>query len=425
MKDEWLSELCRLFQLVEDASRRRTSYVNPPRRLCQLIAEASEEFAFGRQADAHEAMVLLITRCLAGCVAAGDGSGTNCSKLGYKEKEKLEACSLIGHVFAMLLGQRMDCNNCGYTSPMSHVDYHLTVRVTLGMTEAELQKCRQDSSSLRWALRLPGSKGSESSASPTTLSALLDEYTRKEEILEWKCEKCNCRGGGKTHFIGRRPNVLMIYIDRRQDCNLFGKINRRVSFPSKLDIGPWLSDAEGQGVTSYSLYALCVHQDLRGSTASGHYVAYVKDSSDRWYLIDDETVRSRTWAAVQEVHPSLLFYMADQLVLPFEAEPPLDAQKPETPERAEAAEKLETTEKLDVPETPVEPEKAESRAVPEAADEDAPRTPGSCSTAAPMDVTDGGSSNTLSDEVSPAEKLEAEPEAKATEADLHTSLNLS
>mmetsp|Transcript_99829 Transcript_99829/g.177685 ORF Transcript_99829/g.177685 Transcript_99829/m.177685 type:complete len:597 (+) Transcript_99829:266-2056(+) len=323
-EDEWLNELLGLCRLLDNARRRGSKYVDPPRRLSRLIAEANEEFAFGRQADAHEALMLLISRWLAGCVKAGDGSGADCSRLGYQEKEQLEATSMIGHVFGMLMGSKIACTTCSYESIVSRVEYCICLTVTLGMSDDELQKCRQESAQQlnRWCLRSPlQGPRPDSSTSPTSLSKLLDEYTKRELISEFKCEKCECQGGYRTAFLRRRPNVFVVYIDRRQDCNLFGKINRRVSFPAKLDLSRWISKSDAtklggdtsgvRGSTVYSLYAMCVHHDLRGSTASGHYVAYARDRSSRWYQIDDETVRQVQWSDVEEQHAYLLFYMAE------------------------------------------------------------------------------------------------------------------
>lgn len=321
-KDPWLAELVGLCRLLDDAKRRGLRYVDPPRRLTRLIAEASEEFAFGRQADPHEAFMMLTAGWLAGCVKVGDGSGTDCSKLGYSEKEQLEASSMIGHVFGGIMGSLVRCKSCTYESLVSRVEYCLCLTVTLGMTEEELQRCRQESAQQlnRWCLRRPlqGSR-QESSASPTSLSDLLDEYTKAEHLEGFKCDKCKQEDCEKRAFIRRRPNAFVIYINRRQDTNLFGKINRRVSFPTKLDLSRWIPPediskfGESNGGMDYLLYALCVHHDLRGSTASGHYVAYARDRNNRWFHIDDETARQVQWQDVEEQsqHVSVLFYMAE------------------------------------------------------------------------------------------------------------------
>lgn len=329
LEDPWLAELLGLSRLIDAAKRRGTRYVDPPWQLTRLIAEASEEFAFGRQADPHEAFMTLTQGWLAGCLKVGDGTGTDCWKLGYSEKEQLEASSMIGHVFGGIMGSQVRCNACAYESLVSRVEYCLCLTVTLGMTDEELQRCRQESAQQlnRWCLRRPqGPTARESSASPTSLSNLLDEYTKAEQTPEgFKCDKCKSEDCHKKSFVRRRPNTFVIYINRRQDTNLFGKINRRVSFPATLDLSRWIPpediakfDAKHGGMSgscfNYFLYAMCVHHDLRGSTASGHYVAYVRDRRNRWFHIDDETTRQVQWTDVEEQHPCLLFYMAEQPV---------------------------------------------------------------------------------------------------------------
>eukprot|EP00928_Gymnodinium_smaydae_P098349 TRINITY_DN9123_c1_g4_i1.p1 TRINITY_DN9123_c1_g4~~TRINITY_DN9123_c1_g4_i1.p1 ORF type:complete len:736 (+),score=164.85 TRINITY_DN9123_c1_g4_i1:209-2416(+) len=330
-EDRWLAELAGLFRMVGEASAeatgRRTRTIDPPRSLSRLVAEASEEFTVGRQADAHEVIMLLIQRWLTGCVNSGDGSGRDCSKLGYQEKERLEAGSLVGHVFGMSLGQTIACKSCSYTSSSSRVEYCLCLTVTLGMTQTELHKCREESQAQmqQWYLRRPrgmgGSNGAESYVRPTSLDGLLQEYMRREYIPDFKCEKCSNFGAYRGATLRRGPNVLMVYIDRRQDSHLFGKINRRVSFDDTLDLGPWLQDADEsveKGVpVYYRLYGMCVHCDLRGSTASGHYVAYVKDCHGGWHHIDDATVQPVRWEEVQRQHPYILFYAAELMVPPL------------------------------------------------------------------------------------------------------------
>lgn len=357
-EDKWLAELIGLFKLVDEARERRARSVDPPRRLARLVAEANDEFTMGRQADAHEAIMLLIQRWLTGCLAAGDGSGVDCAKLKYEERERLEASSLIGHVFGMSMGQTISCESCSYSSNVSRVEYCMCLTVTLGMTQAELQRCRQDSQAqLQWYLMRPNRAGggSESSVRPTSLPGLLGEYTKREHIPDFKCEKCKCSGGYRAEFIRRGPNVLMVYLDRRQDSHMFGKINRRVDFAEELDLGPWLRSGAssgapanggetsgGVGVVPYHLYAMCVHCDTRGSTASGHYVAYARDRHGGWHHIDDTVVRPVPWEEVQTQHPYILFYTAESIQPPLTLEPrPIEKSGDEKPEagdkEAEAA----------------------------------------------------------------------------------------
>eukprot|EP00434_Breviolum_minutum_P045814 symbB.v1.2.041160.t1/scaffold7881.1/size8887/1 len=114
-------------RLMDDAKRRGASRCSlcgspaAPQQAHRAVPTVSEEFAFGRQADPHEAFMMLTAGWLAGCVKVGDGSGTDCSKLGYSEKEQLEASSMIGHVFGGIMGSLVRCKSCTYDSLVSRV----------------------------------------------------------------------------------------------------------------------------------------------------------------------------------------------------------------------------------------------------------------------------------------------------------------
>jgi len=349
-EDPWLSEILGLYRLVDEAKKKGESYVDPPRGVNRLIAEESDEFAFGRQADAHEALMLLITKWLEGCLNAGDGTRTDGNKLSYIEREKLEVSSLAGHVFAMKMGQKIACKNCPYESLSERAEYCSCLSITSGMTDQELKKCSEESAEqLRlWSsYRHLGSSSSggalESSASPTSLKDLLTRYTSEELIKDFRCEKCKEIGGvHRTAYFRRGPNVLIIYVDRRQDTQMFGKINRRVTFEEELDLGAWITaddrEAEFHRKTSngtlpgapalYHLYGIVVHYDLRGSTASGHYVAYVRDRRGRWYHVDDSVVRPVPFDEVKKQHAYVLFYASDVVL------PPVVMSDPEKDKKA-------------------------------------------------------------------------------------------
>ena len=71
---------------------------------------------------------------------------------------------------------------------------------------------------------------------------------------------------------------------------------------------------------------------LRGSTASGHYVAYVRDSRN-WFHMDDELTQQVQWSEVEEQHACMLFYMAET-PLDMAESVPISEEKggPEAPE---------------------------------------------------------------------------------------------
>ncbi|GFZ08201.1 ubiquitin-specific protease 18 [Actinidia rufa] len=100
----------------------------------------------------------------------------------------------------------------------------------------------------------------------------------------------------KRLTVRRPPNVLTIALKRFQSGR-FGKINKRVTFPESLDLGPYMSEA-GDGSDVYKLYAVVVHVDMLNASYFGHYICYTKDFCGNWYRIDDCKV---TRADLEEV----------------------------------------------------------------------------------------------------------------------------
>lgn len=322
-KDEWLTALSQIFQELDDA---RTSKmpVNAS-RLASLIMRASPngEFARGQQADAHEAFMLIISNLLSGCVVAGDD-------ISFAEREQLERSSLIGHIFGMDVGQSIVCNCCSDVSITSRTEYCLCVSCTLGLTDAQLAALEQEAapkkattSTNKYSLWKKGKSGvrkprpvADVNAPETSVDELLRVYTREEEILEWKCEKCpGQKGCTKTVFLPGPPNILCIHVYARQGDGLFGKITRRASFNAELDLSPFIrtSDNETAKAANYSLYAVIVYRHL--SPSLGHYIVYIR-SRDQWHLLDDQKVRAVDWSDVQSEDPYMLVYEAEKVAPP-------------------------------------------------------------------------------------------------------------
>ncbi|KAK3039598.1 hypothetical protein RJ639_029297 [Escallonia herrerae] len=66
----------------------------------------------------------------------------------------------------------------------------------------------------------------------------------------------------------------------------FGKLNKRVTFPERLDLSPYMSET-GNGTDFYNLYAVVVHMDMLNASFFGHYICYTKDFCGNWCRIDD------------------------------------------------------------------------------------------------------------------------------------------
>lgn len=335
-REAWLGELLNLFRSVDNAKHSRGTV--SAARLADMfsVASTNSEFGRGQQADAHEAFMLLLSKLLEGCIAMCFGDD---HPLSFAEKEQLERSSLIGHVFGMDLGQKVRCNSCSYESATSRVEYCLCISCTLGMSEADLRTLSQEAEAPKRKSRFlssrSGSRASNAVLAPeTSLASLLKEFTRGETIPEFRCEKCSKTGCTRTACVARPPNVLLIHVYRRQGSGLFGKIDRRVRFPQELVLAPYVGKSSANGSSggpegqngdadntpAYSLFAVIVHREL--SSISGHYVAYVRDGSSQWHMLDDTHVEAVDWAIVQEQYAYLLLYQADRTLPP---EAPLDS----------------------------------------------------------------------------------------------------
>jgi len=323
-KDEWLLEVSALFRQFDQASRGSSSSSSSiyPEKLLRRMYNSHQEFAGGGQADAHEALMFLFEMLLKGCLSSGDGKGNDLRKLNYEETERHERVSLIGHVFGFDLGACTQCKSCRYESLNGpRVNYCLQLNASMGLSDRDLDQVKQDGTRVLHAFRSGHRPGQTvEAAPPTTLEDLLLLYQTPEFMEDWECEKCKKKGGHRSECIIRLPNVLAVYIDRQPHVAMFSKINRAVKTPLTLDLADIVS-SETEGPTKYRLYAIVVHLDIMRSTFFGHYVAYVRDSEDEWFLCDDSNVRQVPWSHVREQLPYLLFYQREQVLPPESGAP--------------------------------------------------------------------------------------------------------
>ncbi|XP_058067870.1 ubiquitin carboxyl-terminal hydrolase 18-like isoform X4 [Magnolia sinica] len=122
-----------------------------------------------------------------------------------------------------------------------------------------------------------------------SLENCLDQFTKKEWLdgeNMYKCDRCNDYvKAWKRLTVHQAPNILTIALKRFQSGR-FGKLNKRVTFPETLDLGPYMSES-GDGTDLYRLYAVVVHVDMLNASFFGHYICYTQDFCGNWYRIDD------------------------------------------------------------------------------------------------------------------------------------------
>ena len=138
------------------------------------------------------------------------------------------------------------------------------------------------------------------------------------EILDddnkYNCDNCKKKRRAIKQFtIFEPPNALVIHL-KRFECGgggLYsgGKINKFVRFEDELDLTEFMSYQTCPKV-SYSLFGVLVHYGY--SAHGGHYVSYIKAPDNRWYLMDDSSVRSANISMVLKEKAYLLFYKRNE-----------------------------------------------------------------------------------------------------------------
>ncbi|KAK6940240.1 Peptidase C19, ubiquitin carboxyl-terminal hydrolase [Dillenia turbinata] len=126
----------------------------------------------------------------------------------------------------------------------------------------------------------------------------LEEALRKftgTEILDgenkYQCGRCKSYEKAKKKLtVLEAPNVLTIALKRFQASGKFGKLNKPIHFPEILDLAPYMSGTSDK-TPIYRLYGVVVHLDVMNAAFSGHYVCYVKNIQNKWFKIDDSTVK--------------------------------------------------------------------------------------------------------------------------------------
>ncbi|XP_076811674.1 uncharacterized protein LOC143458710 [Clavelina lepadiformis] len=257
--------LCILQQHLHNAFNSSGQAIRPLNVLKNLKLIA-KHLHFGRQEDAHEFIRYSIDAMQKSCLH------------GYSNKLDIhtKATTFVYRVFGGYLRSRVKCRQCKAVSDT--FDPFLDVSLDIN---------KQGCSDLKRCL--------ECFVTP--------ELLQGDNL--YKCDRCkNAVPASKTFSFHRSPNILTIQL-KRFSSFMGNKINKDVSYPSKLNFGPYMSHSPKNGLW-YELYAVLVHSGF--SCQSGHYYAYAKAANGQWYCFNDSSVYqvSANQALSQQAY--LLFY---------------------------------------------------------------------------------------------------------------------
>lgn len=133
-------------------------------------------------------------------------------------------------------------------------------------------------------------------------SDLMESFGKYLEVEELKGDDLyDAEGYGKQEAkkgvsFRRLPPVLQLQLKRFEydpETDAMGKVHDRFAFPMSLDLSSLLP--EDQNSHMYELLSVLIHA---GTTAAGHYFAFLRPQLLDWYKFNDESVQKVSWEYV-------------------------------------------------------------------------------------------------------------------------------
>ncbi|XP_059279634.1 ubiquitin carboxyl-terminal hydrolase 17 [Lycium ferocissimum] len=223
-----------------------------PSSIISHLESIGSNLGNGREEDAHEFLRYVIDTMQSICLKEAGVTAP-----GSFEEET----SLVGLTFGGYLRSKIECMRCGGKSERQERMMDLTVEID-------------------------GDIG--------TLEEALKQFTHTETLdgeNKYRCGRCKSYEKAKKKLkVLEAPNVLTIALKRFQSGK-FGKLNKTIKFPEILNLAPYMSGTSDKSPV-YQLYGVVVHLDVMNAAFSGHYVCYVRNFQNKWYKVDDSSVRS-------------------------------------------------------------------------------------------------------------------------------------
>ncbi|KII94995.1 hypothetical protein PLICRDRAFT_149333 [Plicaturopsis crispa FD-325 SS-3] len=233
-----------------------------PQAITSRLQTIAKHMRRGRQEDAHEFLRYAIDAIQKSCLT------------GHPPKldPKIAETTWVHKIFGGRLRSRVSCRECGHNSDTfdSILDLSLDIHGVYSLRDA-----------LKKFVAIDYLKGAD----------------------KYKCEKCKRAVVAEKRFtIHQAPMILTVHLKR------FSPLGRKIGHPVRYDEHVSLKDvmSEGEYGPSYSLYGIVCHAG--GGPNSGHYIAYVKGSTDRWYEMNDDMVTPIRSPPLSMKNAYILFY---------------------------------------------------------------------------------------------------------------------
>ncbi|CAA0808455.1 Ubiquitin carboxyl-terminal hydrolase 25 [Striga hermonthica] len=252
--------------------------VDAPLKINRCLRIYAEHFRAGRQEDAHEFLRYVIDACHNTCLRLKKlQQQQQRGKTGASNGGDISGSTetVVKEIFGGALQSQVKCLSCGAES--NKVDDIMDISLDIlhsGSLKEALQKFFQPE--------------------------VLDGNNK------YKCDSCErLVAARKQMTILQAPNVLVIQLKRFE--GLFGgKVDKPIAFDEALVLSSHMCKESKDQYPEYGLFGTIVHSGF--SPDSGHYYAYIKDATGRWFCCNDSYVSVSTLQEVLSEKVYMLFF---------------------------------------------------------------------------------------------------------------------
>jgi ubiquitin C-terminal hydrolase len=242
------------------------------RAFLKLAHEINDDISFGTQADAAEAVQILL-----------DGLHTQLAREvrmeitgGARTKEQEELVKSL-ESWAQFFRK----------------EYSPLVDAFYGQTQTRVRCVACNAASARYepwnVLKLPIPGAEKAGAPAPTLQECLAACFAAETVEDYSCEACKAKGAKIEHAASRLPTHLILSLKRF--TNTGAKVRARIPYDeNNIDLSEWLAWPAMQSAAQarYRVFATVEHL---GSSRGGHYIMRARGADDEWLIYDDGSVR--------------------------------------------------------------------------------------------------------------------------------------
>lgn len=156
----------------------------------------------------------------------------------------------------------------------------------------------------------------------SSLKTTIENFFSKATTSDWKCYACNNKGSQNTYTFAQAPELFMVnlkrykYVEKKEKNRTVltpVKIKTAVSFPvNGLDMTHYIHPNNQNTSAMYDLIGIVMH---RGEISVGHYLSFVKNIDENyWLYCNDSQVQKKQNNALEDLAKTGLFYEPNEKI---------------------------------------------------------------------------------------------------------------